>query len=50
MPACADAPAAHVRNGAFVGRHEDKVVLEFADLAIRALVLEDLSNIGRRLA
>ena len=41
---------AHVRNGALVGRDEDKVVLEFADLAIRPLVLEDLGDVGRRLA
>ena len=40
---------AHVGNGAFVGRHEDEVVLEFADLAIRSFVLEDLGNVGRRL-
>jgi hypothetical protein len=41
---------AHVRNHAFVGRHEDKVVLEFPNLAIRPLVLEDLCNVRRRLA
>ena len=41
---------AHVRNGALVCRHEDQVVLEFADLAVRSLVLEDLGDVGRRLA
>ena len=40
---------AHVGNGAFVSRHEDEVVLEFADLAIGSLVLENLGNIRRRL-
>lgn len=40
----------HAGNPALVGRHEHQVVLELADLAIGALVFEDLGDIGRRLA
>jgi len=40
----------HVWNGAFVGRHEDQVILEFADLPVRAFELEDLGDVRRRLA